>query len=98
MRMKPNDDFKLGIIKNGKLEPGDEKFMINFDYPDEKYEIIYANIDNDPEKDSYLRSILGAQLKKPLLSGFERSLLHHYPPLILDEGIVPPPESFNPKI
>ena len=33
-----------------------------------------------------------------LLSGFERSLLHHYPPLILDEGIVPPPESFNPKI
>lgn len=32
--MKPNDDFKLGIIKNGKLEPGDEKFMINFDYPD----------------------------------------------------------------
>lgn len=56
--MKPNDDFKLGIIKNGKLEPGDEKFMINFDYPDEKYEIIYANIDNDPEKDSYLRSIL----------------------------------------
>ena len=52
--MKPNDDFKLGIIKNGKLEPGDEKFMINFDYPDEKYEIIYANIDNDPEKDSYL--------------------------------------------
>ena len=63
--MKPNDDFKLGIIKNGKLEPGDEKFMINFDYPDEKYEIIYANIDNDPEKDSYLRSILGAQLKKP---------------------------------
>ena len=39
--------------------------MINFDYPDEKYEIIYANIDNDPEKDSYLRSILGAQLKKP---------------------------------